>query len=49
MTFSPASAIYTVTTPEGAEVLLPAVPAFVERTDPDEGVFVTPIPGFFDP
>ena len=48
VTDAPASALYTVTTPDGKEVLLPAVPAFVSRVDPAEGVLVTPIPGFFD-
>ena len=44
---SPAAPLLAVETPRG-EVLLPDVPAFVERKDADAGIFVTPIPGFFD-
>ena len=44
---SPASDLYAIQTPRG-EVLLPAVPAFIKRLDPDSGVYITPIPGFFD-
>ena len=44
---SPAAALLVVSTPSG-EVLLPDVPAFVGRKDPERGIFVTPIPGFFD-
>ncbi len=43
---SPASDLYVVDTPAG-DVLLPAVDAFIKEVNPD-GVFVTPIPGFFD-
>ncbi len=43
---SPASDLYVVDTAQG-EVLLPAVPAFIKEVNPD-GVFITPIPGFFD-
>ena len=32
----------------GGDVLLPDVPAFVKRKDPESGILVTPIPGFFD-
>lgn len=45
---SPASDLYTVKTPSGKEVLFPAVPAFVASVDPERGVFIRPIPGFFD-
>jgi len=44
---SPAADLLVVETKSG-EVLLPDVPAFVKRKDPESGVFVTPIPGFFD-
>ena len=44
---SPAADLLVVSTPNG-EVLLPDVPAFVGRKDPESGIFVTPIPGFFD-
>ena len=40
--------LYTVKTPEGREVLLPGVPEFIKRIDAEEGVFITPIPGFFE-
>jgi len=46
--FAPASPIYTVKTPDGKEVLLPAVPAFVQEVSRERGVLITPIPGFFD-
>ena len=39
--------LYTVKTPTG-EALLPAVPQFVIRIDPEEAVFVRPIPGLLD-
>lgn len=44
---SPAAELLVVKTADG-EVLLPDVPAFVKKKDPDQGIFVTPIPGFFD-
>ena len=42
-----ASQLYTVKTPVG-EVLFPAVKEFLEEIDPDRGVFIRPIPGFFE-
>lgn len=39
--------LYTVQTPHG-EALLPAVPQFVVRTDPDDAIYVRPIPGLLD-
>ena len=39
--------LYTVKTPRGEE-LLPAVEPFLVRIDPNEGVFVRPIPGLLD-
>ncbi len=39
--------MYTIETPSG-DVLLPAVPEFVKEIDPERGVTVTPIPGFFE-
>lgn len=39
--------LYTVKTPNG-EALLPAVPEFVIRLDPDDAVYVRPIPGLLD-
>ena len=44
---APRSKIYTVKCDTG-EVLLPGVPEFVKEIDVERGVFVTPIPGFFD-
>ena len=44
---SPAADLLVVSTAAG-DVLLPDVPAFVQRKDPETGIFVTPIPGFFD-
>lgn len=40
--------IYSIKTPDGKTVLLPAVPAFIRRIDTDDAVYVTPISGFFD-
>ena len=30
------------------EVILPDIPEFIQEKDPDRGIFVTPIPGFFE-
>ena len=46
--FAPASPVYTVRTPDGKDVLIPAVPAFVREVSREKGVLITPIPGFFD-
>ena len=46
--FMPSSVIYTVTTPAGEEVLLPAVDEFIKEANGDTGLLITPIPGFFD-
>ena len=45
---SPASDLYEIRTPSGKIVLLPAVPAFLDRIDIDTGIYIRPIPGFFD-
>lgn len=42
-----ASDIYTVKT-ESGERMMPAVPEFVVKVDPDRGIFVRPIEGMFD-
>ena len=39
--------IYTISTEKG-DVLIPAVDEFIKEVDTDRGVFVRPIPGFFD-
>ena len=44
----PSSEMYTVKTPTGSEVLFPAISEFVVRVDVDTGVYIRPIPGFFD-
>lgn len=43
-----ASDIYTVTTPDGAEVLVPAIPVFVTEVKPGEYVRMMPIDGMFE-
>jgi 16S rRNA processing protein RimM len=43
-----ASDIYTVTTPDGVEVLIPAIPVFVTEVKPGEYVRMTPIDGMFE-
>ncbi len=40
-----ASDIYEITRPDGSKALVPAVPAFVSRTIPGEGIYLTPIEG----
>ncbi len=44
---APRSQIYTVSTSYG-DVLLPAVPEFIKEIDSERGIFVLPIPGFFN-
>jgi 16S rRNA processing protein RimM len=44
---APRSRIYTIAT-DGKDVLLPDVPEFIKRIDAEEGLFITPIPGFFE-
>ena len=39
--------LYTVRTPNG-DALLPAVPEFVIKIDPDDGIYVRPIAGLLD-
>lgn len=48
ITDSPASRLYVIGTDGGNEVLLPGIKEFIKEIKLDEGVFVTPIPGFFD-
>ena len=43
-----ASDIYTVKTPDGAEVLVPAISVFVTEVKPGEYVRMTPIDGMFE-
>ena len=39
--------LYVVKTPTG-ECLIPAVPQFIERIDPDDAIYIRPIPGLLD-
>lgn len=43
----PQGKMYTVRTEKG-DVLLPGVKEFIKEVDPERGVFIRPIPGFFD-
>ena len=43
----PRGRMYTIAT-DGADVLLPDVPEFIKRIDAEEGMLITPIPGFFE-
>lgn len=43
----PRGQMYTVATPTG-EVLFPAVKEFLKKIRPEEGIFIRPIPGFFE-
>ena len=40
--------VYTVKTPDGAEVLVPAIPVFVTEVIPGECVRMAPIDGMFE-
>ena len=42
----PANQVYVIRTPDGKDVLFPAVPAFIESAAPD-GIRIRVIPGFF--
>ncbi|MBE6589300.1 MAG: 16S rRNA processing protein RimM [Ruminococcaceae bacterium] len=39
--------LYVIKTPQG-EALVPAVPEFIVRIDPDDGIYIRPIPGLID-
>lgn len=43
----PRGLLYTISTDRG-EVLFPSVDEFIKEIDPEGGMLVTPIPGFFD-
>ncbi len=43
----PRGQMYTIETPTG-DVLFPAVKEFVKEIRPEEGIFIRPIPGFFE-
>lgn len=43
-----AQELYVVKTPSGAEVRIPNVPVFIRELDEERGIFITPIPGFFE-
>ena len=43
----PRGLLYTISTEKG-DVFYPSVDEFIKEIKPDEGMFVTPIPGFFD-
>ncbi len=42
-----ASRLYTVSTDKG-DVLYPDAPGFIKEVNPDVGMLITPIPGFFE-
>lgn len=48
ITESVASGLYVIETEVGDEVLIPDVKEFIKEIREDEGVFIRPIPGFFD-
>ncbi len=48
ITDAPRSRIFVIETENGKEVLLPDIKEFVKEINVEEGVFVTPIPGFFE-
>ena len=43
-----ASSIYTIRTPDGRDVLVPAIPVFIKEVVPGESVSILPIDGMFD-
>ncbi|MBQ8381085.1 MAG: 16S rRNA processing protein RimM [Clostridia bacterium] len=48
VTDSVASRLLVIEREGGADVLLPDIKEFVKEISPERGVYVTPIPGFFD-
>jgi len=44
----PQGKLYEIKTENGSKVYLPERPEFVKKIDADEGIFIKPIPGFFD-
>ena len=47
ITDSVASRLYVVEASDGKEVLIPDIKQFIKEINVEEGVFITPIPGFF--
>ena len=45
---SGAGLLYLIAAENGKEVMVPAVPAFVVKEDPDDALYLRPIPGMFD-
>ncbi len=45
---SPSADLYEVTAPSGKKALIPDVGEFIKERDPERGVFVRLIPGFFE-
>ncbi len=45
---SGAGLIYLIEAENGKEVMVPAVPAFTVKEDPDDALYLRPIPGMFD-
>ncbi len=43
-----ASDMYDIKSPSGRHILFPAVPEFLDRVDTEVGIFIRPIPGFFE-
>ena len=43
----PRGLLYTIATEHG-DVYYPSGKEFIKRIDPEEGMFITPIPGFFE-
>ena len=48
ITDAPRGRLYVIKTESGKDVLIPDIPQFVKEIDIDKGVFLTPIPGFFE-
>lgn len=44
---NPANDLFSIRTPDGKEVLVPAIDEFIDHVD-DEKVYLLPIPGMFD-
>lgn len=45
---SPSAELYEVTAPSGKKALIPDVGEFIKERDPERGIFVRLIPGFFE-
>ncbi|MBQ9070063.1 MAG: 16S rRNA processing protein RimM [Clostridia bacterium] len=48
ITDSPRNRLYVIETDSGKEVLIPDIKEFIKEINVEEGVYIAPIPGFFE-